>query len=194
MLVQHHFNVSSQQTRDVHPVLIQCWSSVFDAGPTLNQHWMKVLCLLGCVLEDCVLPGFSCCSKFKLKTYLKIQNEALFRHMSGEGRGFKSGEMSIIVSSCSFGLFYILFLNLNYYITIFLMLLLCTWCSHQPSKHETLNQCCVDVGPPSAQHQHNIGSMSRVCCKMSHSMWLIFISLHLMSLVRWNWTRVCETE
>ena len=40
----------------------------------------------------------------------------------------------------------------------------------QPSqttiKHETVNQCCVDVGPPSttsAHHQPNIGSISRVC-------------------------------
>ena len=37
--------------------------------------------------------------------------------------------------------------------------------SLDPSKHETLNQCWVDVGPPSAtlvQHQPNISSMSRV--------------------------------
>ena len=35
-----------------------------------------------------------------------------------------------------------------------------------PNKHETLNQCWVDVGPTSltvGQHQPNIGSMSRVC-------------------------------
>ena len=35
-----------------------------------------------------------------------------------------------------------------------------------PSKHETLTQCCFDVGPTSktvGQHQSNIGSMSRVC-------------------------------
>ena len=34
-----------------------------------------------------------------------------------------------------------------------------------PSKHETLTQCCFDVSPPSltsAQHQNNIGSLSRV--------------------------------
>ena len=25
----------------------QCWSIVFDAGPTLKQHWVNALCLLG---------------------------------------------------------------------------------------------------------------------------------------------------
>ena len=27
--------------------LIQCWTIVVDGGPTLNQHWVNVLCLLG---------------------------------------------------------------------------------------------------------------------------------------------------
>ena len=27
---------SSQQTRDVEPMLVHCWSTVYDAGPTLN--------------------------------------------------------------------------------------------------------------------------------------------------------------
>ena len=28
-------------------MLFQCWSAVFDAGPTLKQHWMNGSCLLG---------------------------------------------------------------------------------------------------------------------------------------------------
>ena len=35
-----------------------------------------------------------------------------------------------------------------------------------PSKHNTLNRCCFNVGPPSAmlaRHWNNIGSMSYVC-------------------------------
>ena len=28
-------------------MLVQCWTSVCDAGPTLNQHWVSVSCLLG---------------------------------------------------------------------------------------------------------------------------------------------------
>ena len=30
----------------VGPMLIQCWSTVYDAGPTLDQHRANVLCLL----------------------------------------------------------------------------------------------------------------------------------------------------
>ena len=40
----HH---PTQQTRDIEPLLVQCWSTVYDAGPTLNQQWLNVSCLLG---------------------------------------------------------------------------------------------------------------------------------------------------
>ena len=33
-----------QQMRDVDPMLIQCWASVADAGPTLNHHRSDVSC------------------------------------------------------------------------------------------------------------------------------------------------------
>ena len=36
------------RTRIVDPMLIQCWPSVFDAGPTLNQHrvsYTRVFCV-----------------------------------------------------------------------------------------------------------------------------------------------------
>ena len=36
-----------QQTRDIHPMLFQCWASVGDGGPTLKQYWVNVSCLLG---------------------------------------------------------------------------------------------------------------------------------------------------
>ena len=35
------------QTRDVDPILVYCWPNVYDAVPTLNQHWVSVSCLLG---------------------------------------------------------------------------------------------------------------------------------------------------
>ena len=38
---------ASQQTRDIVPMLVQCWFTVYDAGPTLNQQWDNVSCLLG---------------------------------------------------------------------------------------------------------------------------------------------------
>ena len=37
----------SQQTRDFLPMVGQCWVTVYDVGPTLSQHWVKVPCLLG---------------------------------------------------------------------------------------------------------------------------------------------------
>ena len=38
----------SQQTQDAEPMLVWCWSSVYNAGPTSNQHWLKILCFLSC--------------------------------------------------------------------------------------------------------------------------------------------------
>ena len=37
----------TQQARDVKPMLLLGWSSVYDAGTTLNQHWFNVSCVLG---------------------------------------------------------------------------------------------------------------------------------------------------
>ena len=33
-----------QQTGYTDPMLVQCWASVADDGPTLNQHWVSVSC------------------------------------------------------------------------------------------------------------------------------------------------------
>ena len=33
-------------------MLVQCWSTVYDAGPTLDQHWVDVSCLLGTLYHD----------------------------------------------------------------------------------------------------------------------------------------------
>ena len=38
---------NTQQTQDVESILVKRWSTVYDAGPTLNQHCFNVLCLLG---------------------------------------------------------------------------------------------------------------------------------------------------
>ena len=35
-----------QQTRDIHPMLVQCWVSVVDDEPTLYKHWVNVSCFL----------------------------------------------------------------------------------------------------------------------------------------------------
>ena len=39
--------VKTQQAQYVGPMLIQCWSTVCDAGSTLDQHRANVLHLLG---------------------------------------------------------------------------------------------------------------------------------------------------
>ena len=36
----------SEQTRDNHPILFQCWASVEDCGSILKQHRVNTLCLL----------------------------------------------------------------------------------------------------------------------------------------------------
>ena len=38
------------QTRGIHPMVFQCWPTVFGAGPTLKQYWVNAPCLLGCRL------------------------------------------------------------------------------------------------------------------------------------------------
>ena len=37
----------NQQTRNIDPMLFQCWPTVCDAVPTLKQPWVNVSCLLG---------------------------------------------------------------------------------------------------------------------------------------------------
>ena len=37
----------TQQTRYIKPMLAQCWSTVYDGGSTLSQHWFNVSCLMG---------------------------------------------------------------------------------------------------------------------------------------------------
>ena len=37
---------ATQQTQYIHPMLLECWTSVCDAGPTFKQHWISVSCWL----------------------------------------------------------------------------------------------------------------------------------------------------
>ena len=39
--------ITTQQTRDVHHLLIECWASVADAGPTFNQRWVEKIVSAG---------------------------------------------------------------------------------------------------------------------------------------------------
>ena len=41
----------SHIARDAEPMLVYCWGSIVDAGPTLNQHRLSVACFLGFCME-----------------------------------------------------------------------------------------------------------------------------------------------
>ena len=41
--------VNTPSKHDADPMLVQCWPTICDAGPTSDQHWFNALCLLGCV-------------------------------------------------------------------------------------------------------------------------------------------------
>ena len=43
----HLVTDTTGRLQDVYPFLIQCWPTVFDAGPTLNQHRVNLSCVLG---------------------------------------------------------------------------------------------------------------------------------------------------
>ena len=42
LTIHHH----SQRARDVDPMLVYCWATVVDGGPTISQHWVNVSHLL----------------------------------------------------------------------------------------------------------------------------------------------------
>ena len=46
VLVQWAIYIWFPRKQGHHPMLFQCWISVFDAGPTFKQHWVDVPCLL----------------------------------------------------------------------------------------------------------------------------------------------------
>ena len=49
----------SPANRNFEPMLVWCWATVCDAGPTWNQHWLNMSCLLGEVeLRGRFITGF----------------------------------------------------------------------------------------------------------------------------------------
>ena len=47
LLANSLYLLEAQRALDIHPRLVHCWASVYDAGPTFNQPWMNISCLLG---------------------------------------------------------------------------------------------------------------------------------------------------
>ena len=44
-------NDTSQQARDIDPMLDRCWASVVAGEPVLVKHWVDVSCLLGLMIN-----------------------------------------------------------------------------------------------------------------------------------------------
>ena len=45
MIIKYYANVTNRQWRDAHPVLVQCWASVVDAGQhCTNIMWRSRIC------------------------------------------------------------------------------------------------------------------------------------------------------
>ena len=49
---------TTQQTRHIDPMMVQCWSTVHDVGPPLDQYWVDMLHLLG-TQSGLILPAWS---------------------------------------------------------------------------------------------------------------------------------------
>ena len=49
------------KTRGIDPMLVYCWLSVVDAGPTVNQHWTNASCSRGSWLAFNVTVSMSYC-------------------------------------------------------------------------------------------------------------------------------------
>ena len=75
----------SQRTRDIYPILDQCWTNDGPPSTTLAQYWVDVLCLLG--FHRLRLKG--------LYAYIKISSDwsqikqisVIFHRLVGVGRG-----------------------------------------------------------------------------------------------------------
>ena len=39
-------------------LLVQCWLTVYDVGPTLNQHWINASCLLSIIFHSYAANSF----------------------------------------------------------------------------------------------------------------------------------------
>ena len=55
-------------------MLLKCWFTVFDAGPTFKQHLMNALLLLGDQLSQLFMSYALCIAGYILKTDVIIQS------------------------------------------------------------------------------------------------------------------------
>ena len=65
---------SSEPIQNVDTVLFWSWSTVYQPGPTLSQHWMNASCLLGCSIHflssGSIINLFATTANIKLLYYI----------------------------------------------------------------------------------------------------------------------------
>ena len=77
----HPHAKTSQQTRYINPMLVQCWASVKDGGPTLYQHWVNVWHEKNgtkrlhplCLRIECVIANYFCTKSNKQRCEHKLR-------------------------------------------------------------------------------------------------------------------------
>ena len=126
--------LAGQQRQDVESKLAQHWFNDVDSGQSLNQHWFNVsLCQLSVVV-------YASGTDWPYRqTRIPLDN-----HM--RQRCFNAGTLSMTLAQ---------------YLVSVAVLGLLLMPGAVPSKHETLTQCCFNVGQTSemaGQHLNNIGS------------------------------------
>ena len=62
-------SATCQKTQHMNPMLIHCWVSVCDAGPTLIQHWIRVWCFLVCTFPRTYRCRLACAGGRKQVTW-----------------------------------------------------------------------------------------------------------------------------
>ena len=63
----------NQQLWDIYPMLVWCWASVKEGGPTSNQHWVDVN---WCCWRGCCRQPFSLCQRHSWSTGSLSENSA----------------------------------------------------------------------------------------------------------------------
>ena len=65
----------SKQTRGIHPMPFQCWSTAIEADTTLKQHWVNVPCVLGIKVPFHIMNSFNVSTESFITIYVTREAE-----------------------------------------------------------------------------------------------------------------------
>ena len=70
------------KTRNVDPVLVQCWGSIADGRPTVYQRWLNVACFPGYIFQ--FPPPFCFTKKYIYMSHVELHKleELVHVHIS----------------------------------------------------------------------------------------------------------------